>query len=98
MAALAYKGIFAIRRFDLILSNVMLTQDSPISGVERNQYFEKVVVFLVLQTFYIAYLHRVHPHDTVLFNRLELANEYAMFLFGYSMLIFTGLERPVGLN
>lgn len=40
----------------------------------------------------------MHPHDTVLFNRLELANEYAMFLFGYSMLIFTGLERPVGLN
>jgi len=47
-AALAYKAIFAVRRFDIILDNLVFTTGSPITGVERNHYFEKVILFLFM--------------------------------------------------
>ena len=94
-AAISYKAAYAVRRFDIIFDGLVFTQDSPITGIERNHYFEKVIIFLILQTCYIGYIFEVHPHDTVMFNRLELINEFLLCLLGYTMLLFTGLNRPV---
>lgn len=47
-AALAYKAIYAVRRFDLIVFNLVLTAESPISRLERNHFLEKIVLFLMI--------------------------------------------------
>ena len=58
-AALAYKAIFAVRRFDIILDNLVFTTDSPMLGLQTNHYLEKVLIFLLLQTCYLIYVHKV---------------------------------------
>ena len=44
--ALCYNGVFAVRRFDLILINILFTKDSPITGVSRSHYLDKIVCLL----------------------------------------------------
>ena len=46
--ALAYQSVFAIRRWDIILVNHLLTKDSPLYHFERSHYYEKVVIYLVV--------------------------------------------------
>ena len=88
--ALAYNAVFAVRRFDIILVNLVLNNGSPLSGITRTFYFEKIVLFLVIQTAYLGYIHLVRPHQEPLFNRLEFINEYSLCLLAYCMLFFTG--------
>ena len=86
--ALSYNAVFAVRRFDLILINLILNEGSPISGLERTHYLEKIILFLWIQTLYLVYIHMAKPHEDPTFNRLEFINEYSLCAFGYSMLIF----------
>ena len=90
-AAISYKAVFAVRRFDIILDNLVLTQDAPLLNLERNHYLEKVIGFIFLQTSYLLYVKFVMPHDEKAFNVLELLNEYLLLVLGYTMLIFTGV-------
>lgn len=46
--ALMYNAVFAVRRFDLVLINVYFTAGSPLSGVERSWYLQKILSFLVI--------------------------------------------------
>ena len=69
----------------------MFTTSSPILGCERNHYFVKIMLFLLMQIMYLVYIHTEHPHDDSSFNTLELVNEYAFLALGYVMLLFTGL-------
>ena len=90
-AAISYKAIFAVRRFDIILDNMVLAQDAPLFNLERDHNLEKVIVFILLQTCYVLYVKFVMPHDEKAFNVLELLNEYLLLVLGYTMLIFTGV-------
>ena len=88
---LLYPTVFAVRRFNIVMVNILFTQDSPLSGVERTLYMEKILFLLLIQTLYLAYIHLARPHEDKVFNSLELINEYALCACAYTMLTFTGL-------
>lgn len=90
--ALCYNAVFAVRRFDLVLLNVYFTQDSPLSRLDRTMYLFKIIGFLTVQTFYVAYVHETHPHEEPIFNKVELVNEYALIALGYVMLNYIKLS------
>lgn len=96
--ALLYNAVFAVRRFDLVVINLVLNSGSPILSTERTHYLEKILLFLSLQTLYVTYIYRVKPHDNPVFNSLEVFNEIALIGFAYSMLIFSGLNWPISEN
>ena len=89
--AVIYNAVFAVRRFDILLVNLWLSQDSPMSGVERTFYLEKILFFISVQLLYISYIHVAKPHENPIFNQLELMNEYSLLALGYVMLMFSGL-------
>ena len=62
-SSLAYQAIFAVRRWDLIFINMVFTKDFPMFYLSRSFYLEKVISFLIVQLFYIFYIHLVKPHD-----------------------------------
>ena len=43
-ATLLYEAIFAVRRFDIVIINLILSVGSPLSGATRNYYLEKVLL------------------------------------------------------
>ena len=88
---MGYQAVFAVRRWDIIIANMLFTQSFPLLDLARHHYLEKVMCFLIVQTFYILYIHEVKPHDESAFNKLELINEYSLMAFGYTMLLFTGV-------
>ena len=94
-SAVMYNAVFAVRRFDLILVNLLLTKNSPLSGSKRTFYMEKIVLFLAIETVYIGYIHLARPHTDPVFNRLEFFNEYALCFFAYVMLCFVGMTWPL---
>ena len=65
------------------------------SKIERTLYLEKLMLFLVIQTAYLSYIHMAKPHEDPIFNKLEFINEYALIAFGYVMFIFVGLVWPL---
>lgn len=89
--ALMYNAVFAVRRFDLVLINVYFTAGSPLSGVERSWYLQKILSFLVIQIAYLSYIHITKPHEESIFNTLEFVNEYALMALAYLMINFTTL-------
>ena len=89
--ALLYNSVFSVRRFEIILMNVFFTANSPLSGIDRTFYLQKILCFLLIQFAYIIYVHSVHPHNDSIFNLLEFINEYAMVTLGYIMLNFAGI-------
>ena len=88
-SSIVYYAVFSVRRFDLIIINQYLSQKSPLSGVERSLYLEKITLFLIVQTYYLSYIHTVKPHNDPNFNSLEFINEYALCGCGYTMILFT---------
>ena len=54
--ALAYQGVFAVRRWFIIFTSLMLTANSPLLGTSREHYLEKVMCFLAVQSAYILYI------------------------------------------
>ena len=44
-SSLLYEAVFAVRRFDIIVINLLFTVNSPISGLKRNMYLEKILMF-----------------------------------------------------
>ena len=44
--AVIYNAVFAVRRFNILLFNLWLSQDSPLSGAKRTFYFEKIILFI----------------------------------------------------
>ena len=44
--AIIYNAVFAVRRFNILLINLWLSEDSPLSGVKRTFYFEKIILFI----------------------------------------------------
>lgn len=96
--ALCYNAVFAIRRMDLVIMNVYFTQDSPLSGFDRSMYLQKILCFLYIQIFYIAYIHLVRPHNDSMYNKLEFINEYSMMGIAYCMINFShvvSIQDPV---
>jgi len=63
LKALAYNAVFAVRRFDLVLVNVFFTAGSPLSGIERTWYLQKILCFLIIQIMYLSYIHVTRPHE-----------------------------------
>ena len=94
-SAVIYHAVFAVRRFDLILVNLFFTQGSPLSGIDRTFYMEKILLFIAIQSCYLSYIHNARPHFNSLFNRLELFNEYSLCAFAYVMLLFAGVTWPL---
>lgn len=91
LKALAYNAVFAVRRFDLVLVNVFFTAGSPLSGIERSWYLQKILCFLIIQIMYLSYIHVTKPHEEGLFNVLEFVNEYALMAMAYLMINFTNI-------
>ena len=89
--ALCYNSIFAVRRFNIILMNIYFTKGSPLSGLDRTYYLQKILCFLLIQSAYIIYVHSVRPHNDSIFNTLEFVNEYLMVALAYIMFNFTHL-------
>ena len=46
--ALCYNAVFSVRRLNIILINVYLTKDSPLSGLDRTYYLHKILCFLLI--------------------------------------------------
>ena len=46
--AIIYNGVFSARRFDIVLDNLLFNEGSPITGVERTFYLEKIFIFLLI--------------------------------------------------
>ena len=91
--ALCYNGVFAVRRFNIVLMNMYFTKDSPLSGVDRSYYLFKIIGFLAIQTAYLSFIHNVHPHNDSIFNKLEIVNEYSMIVLAYLSLNFVNLVQ-----
>ena len=89
MRALAYNAVFAVRRFNIVLVNMFFTAGSPLSGFDRSWYLQKIISFLIIQIFYISYIHITLPHKDNFFNMLEFVNEYALMMLAYLMINFT---------
>ena len=88
-SALCYNAVFAVRRLDLILMNIYFTAGSPLSGIDRTMYLQKIICFLFLQTVYLSYIHVTKPHTESVFNTLEIINEYGLVALAYIMLNYT---------
>lgn len=86
--ALLYYSVFAMRRFYLVVINVVF---SPREKGEKNEYLLKIIFFLIIQSIYILYVFAARPHTTRIFNRLEFFNEGMLIMLAYVMLIFCGL-------
>ena len=41
------------------------------------------------------YFHLTKPHEAPMFNRLEFINEYCILALAFTMLLFSGIDRPV---
>ena len=89
LTALTYNAVYAVRRLDIILMNIFFTAGSPLSGLERSWYMQKILCFLCIQIGYLSYIHTVKPHTENLFNSLEFVNEYALMALAYLMINFT---------
>lgn len=46
----------------------------------------KIVVFLMIQTFYLKYINHTKPHTQFIFNVLEFFNEGALIILAYVMI------------
>ena len=46
--ALCYNAIFSVRRFDIVLVNIFFTQNSPLSGLDRSFYMQKVLCLILI--------------------------------------------------
>ena len=96
--ALCLNAVFAMRRIDIVVMNVFLSEGSPISGIDRSMYLQKIICFLYIQMLYLMFIHNVRPHSENLFNRLEFINEYLMMGVAYCMINFANvvsIQDPV---
>ena len=55
-------------------------------------YLFKIMGLLIVQTFYVAYIHQVRPHAETIFNMVEFVNEYSLIILGYAMLNYIRLS------
>ena len=91
--SLCYYGVFAVRRFNIVLINLYFTKDSPMSGVDRSNYLFKIIGFIAIQTGYMFFIHTVLPHNDSIYNMLEIVNEYSMILLAYLSLNFVNMVQ-----
>lgn len=91
LSSLMYYPIFCVRRFQLVLINLVLSPGFPLTNFEQHQYLAKDFAFIILQTAYFMYIVHAQPHSDGIFNTLELWNEGMIVLMCYIMLVYTGI-------
>ena len=80
-----------MRRFDIVMINIYFTENSPFTNADRTHYLHKILCYILLQLFYLGYVHNVRPHEESIFNNIEFVNEYCMMALAYIMINFTNV-------
>ena len=88
--ALLYNPIFCIRRFYIVLINIVFNVECPWTDYSQNHYKNKIFCFLLLQSIYVFYIADSRPHLHTTFNRLEFLNEGTLMILAYMMIAFSG--------
>lgn len=91
MSALVYNAVFAVRRFDIVLVNMIFSPGCPLFNWDNHQYVFKNLAFLFVQYCYIAYIIYSKPHTENIFNNLEYFNETMITLLVYVMFTYSGI-------
>jgi hypothetical protein len=91
MSALIYNAVFCVRRFDIVLVNMIFSPGFPIFNWESHQYVFKNLAFLFVQYCYVAYIITSKPHTDNIFNNLEYFNEFMIIGMIYIMLTYSGI-------
>lgn len=86
-----YNSVFSVRRFDIVLLNVIFSPGSPVFNIEHNHFLLKNFGFLFIQTIYVMYVWNTKPHTRNIFNKLEFVNEGVIVLMCYMMICFSGI-------
>ena len=89
--SLFYNAIFCIRRFDIVLINVVFSGNFPVKLVEGNSFLYKILFFLGIQSAYVIYIIDSWPHTESHFNTLELFNESLLILLTFIMICYCGI-------
>ena len=89
--ALFYNAIFCLRRFYLVLINMIFSPGFPITNFEQHQYLMKQFAFIIVQTLYIIYIFDTKPHTSDVFNKLEFFNEGMIIFMCYVMIVYCGV-------
>merc|ERR1712176_754015 len=91
LSALFYNAIFCVRRFHIVLVNLLFSPGFPLTNFEQHQYLFKDFCFIFIQTIYVMYIADARPHSQHIFNLLEFFNEGMITLMCYIMVCFTGI-------
>ena len=86
-----YNSVFCVRRFLLVLVNVIFSPGFPLVNFEHNHYLYKNLLFILVQTIYVGYVWDTKPHTNNIFNKLEFINEGMIMLICYIMVAYTGI-------
>lgn len=59
----------------------------------RENVFARVILFQLMQVFFVIYVGWTKPHVESIYNSLELFNEGLILLLGYAMALNTNFMR-----
>ena len=91
LGALLYNAVFCVRRFDVVLVNMIFSPGFPLTNFDHHMYVFKNIAFLFIQSAYLIYIMQTRPHTRSHFNSLEFFNETLIILMCYIMLVFSGI-------
>ena len=91
LSCLFYNAIFCIRRFNIVVVNMIFSPGLPLTNFDRHQYLYKNFAIIFIQTVYVIYIASTRPHSESIFNLLELFNEGMIILMCYIMICYTGI-------
>jgi len=91
LSSLLYNAVFCIRRFNIVLVNMVFSPGFPMTNFQQHHYLFKNFLFIFIQTLYVMYIADSRPHSLSIFNLLEFFNEGMITLMCYIMLCFTGI-------
>ena len=91
LQALIYKSIFCVRRFNIVLVNIIFSPGFPFTSFKQNPFLIKIFFILLIQTIYAKYVWNIKPHTKDIYNQLELFNEGMIVLMCYMMISYSGI-------
>ena len=68
MAALLYNAVFCLRRFQIVLVNMVFSPGFPLTRFDQHQYLFKQFAFIIIQSAYLIYVADTKPHTNHVFN------------------------------
>ena len=86
--SLVYNAVFCARRFNIVLINVLFSQNDLF---ETNHYLLKIVCFLVIQSAYVMYILEAKLHAQRVNYILEIVNESVLIILIYMMICYSGM-------